>query len=289
MATRSERPLLAQRIATPLAWLGRQLLLVPEAVLLLTLLALHSTLGASPLLGGLGLVCALSFVLRMSLLALSRRTLAAANYVRAGQLVQAALWIYPASADAQALRGAIHLARGEAWQARQALQRAVELFPLQAELHAALSAALLEAGRPSEALVAAQRALDLDPAVAVAWLHLAGAESQLGAPHAQIERQLRTGLALPAAPADEAALRCALANLMLADGRSDEARQTLAPIEPILASCSISQQAGLHFYLGDLLGLLDYPEQARAHFQASERLDPHGRHAAAAWRAARMS
>lgn len=289
MATRSEQPPFAHRVATPLAWLGRQLLLVPEAVVLLTLLALHRTWGASPLLAGLGLICALIFVLRMSLLALSRRALAAARYVRAGQLVQAALWLYPASADAQALRGAIHLARGEIGQAQQALTRAVELFPLQAELHAALSAALLEAGQPNQARLAAQRALDLDPAVAVAWLHVASAEGQLGAPHTQIERQLRTGLALPSEPADEAALRCALANLLLADKRSDEAQQVLAPVEPLLPRCSVAQQAGLHFYLGELLRMLGKAEQALVHFQASERLDPHGRHAAAAWRAARMS
>lgn len=289
MATRSERPPFAHRVATPLAWLGRQLLLVPEAVVLLTLLALHRTLGASLLLAGLGLVCALIFVLRMSLLALSRRALAATSYARAGQLAQAALWLYPASADAQALRGAIYLARGEAGPAQQALTRAVELFPLQAELHAALSAALLEAGQPGEARAAARRALDLDPAVAVAWLYVANAEAQLGAPHAQIERQLRIGMALPAEPADKAALRCALANLLLADKRSDEAQQVLTLIEPLLPRCSVAQQAGLHFYLGDLLRLLGKPEQALVHFQASERLDPHGRHAAAAWRAARMS
>lgn len=273
----------------PLAWLGRQLLLAPEVVLLLTLLAIHGAIGASLLLAALGLACGLYFALRMALLALGRSALAAARYRQAGRLARAVVWLYPASADAQALRGAIHMARGEIGPARGALARAVELFPLQADLHAALSATLLELGRPGEARAAAQRALELDPRSAAAWLHLAGADEHLGAASAQVERQLRAGLALPARPTEEAALRCALAALLLAEGRSGAALPILGGIEPLLAACPVAQRAGLHFYLGELLRRLGESEQARGHFQTSERLDPHGLHAAAAWRAARMS
>jgi tetratricopeptide (TPR) repeat protein len=287
MATRSESSPATGRIATPLAWLSRQLLLAPEAVLLLALLAIHGAIGASPVLAVLGLTCGLYFALRMALLRLSRGALEAARYRRAMRLARAAARLYPASADAQALLGAIHMARGEVGSALGALTRAVELFPLQADLHAALSAALLAMGRPGEARAAAQQALALNPRSAAAWLHLAGADEQLGAAPAQVERQLRAGLALPARPADEAALRCALTALLLAEGRAGAALPILGGVEPLLAACPVAQRAGLHFYLGELLRLLGEPEQAQGHFYASERLDPHGLHAAAAWRAAR--
>jgi uncharacterized protein HemY len=61
----------------------------------------------------------------------------------------------------------------------------------------------------------------------------------------------------------------------------------LAPVERLLERCPTPQRAGLHFYLGELLRLSGDVEAARGHFRASEALDPHGRHAAAAWRAAR--
>ena len=273
--------------AVRLAWLGRQLLLVPEAVLLTALLCLHSVLGPSPLLALLGLGLTLYFGARMTLLSLGRRAVFEADYERAARLAHAAGLLYPASADVHALMGTIHLARGAAGPAAAALARAVALFPLQADLHTALSAALLEAGRPQEAQAAARAALALAPRAAAAYLHLAGAEEQLGAPIAQVEANLRTGLTLPASPADEAALRCALAALLLGQGRSAEAQLALAGTDNLLAACPAAQRAGLHFYLGELLRLGGDPEGARDHFRASEALDPHGRHAAAAWRAAR--
>lgn len=287
MPTHAAEPLRAGLVAAWLAWLGRQLLLVPEAVLLAALLCLHGAFGSSPLLALLGLLITLFFGARMALLAMGRRAAAAADYERALRLAGAAELLYPASADVHALRGAIHLARGEVAAAAAALARAVALFPLQAELHAAMSAALLEDGHPQAARASAQAALALDPRLAAAYLHLAGAEELLGAAPEQVEARLRAGLDLSAPPADEAALRCALAALLIGQGRGAEAQLALAGAEGLLAASPASQRAGLHFYLGELLRLSGDLDGARGHFSASEAIDPNGRYAAAAWRAAR--
>ena len=283
----TESPLIPRWAAAQLTWIGRQLLLVPEAVLLLALLCLHSVLGGPPLLALLGLLITLFFLARASLLALGRSALASADYERAGALAQASITLYPGSADAHALAGTVHLARGEASASVEAFRRAVAFFPLQSELHSALSAALLDSGRQAEARAEARRALLINPFSAAAYLHLASAEEQLGATPEAVEATLRAGLQLPAPPADEATLRCTLAALLLSSGRNAEAQLALMGVARLLDRCPAPQRAGLHFYLGELLRVGGDSEAARGHFRASETLDPHGRHAAAAWRAAR--
>jgi tetratricopeptide (TPR) repeat protein len=273
-------------VATQLGWVGRQLLLVPEAVLLLALLCLHSTFGAPPILAALGLVITLYFVARTTLIALGQHAFALADYERALKVTHAAIAMYPGSADAHALAGSIHLARGRSSMGAEAFRRAVACYPLQSDLHAALSAALLDDGRPQEAREEAFRALELDPHSAVAHLHLAGAEEALGAARERVEATLRAGLACAAPAADEATLRCALAALLLEAGRRSEAQLVLVGTERLLARCPAPQRAGLHFHLGELLRASD-ADAARGHFSASEQLDPNGRFAAAAWRAAR--
>jgi tetratricopeptide (TPR) repeat protein len=282
-----EHPTPPSWAAEQLAMVGRQLLLVPEAVLLLALLCLHSVLGAPPLLAILGLLLTGYFLTRAALLALGRRAFAAADYQRAAGLARTAISLYPGSADAHALAGTVQLARGEAQAGARSLRQAIVLFPHQGDLHSALSAALLDSGRPAEAREEARYALALNPRSAAAHLQLANAEEQLGARPALVEGLLRAGLELQALPADEAALRCALAALLLGAGKVAEARLALAGVERLLDACPAPQRAGLHFYLGELLRLGGDPEGARGHFRASETLDPHGRHAAAAWRAAR--
>lgn len=284
---RVPQPMPESRFAVGLAHLGRQLLLVPEAVLLLGLLCLHSLTGPSPLLALMALTVTLYFGARMALLALSRQAVGLADYERAEGLAMVAARLYPASADVFALRGSIALARGEAGAAVGDLKRAVALFPFQAGLHATLSAALLEAGQPEHARAAAQAALALDPRSAAAHLHLAGADEQLGAPASLVEAQLRAGLALPARPQEVAALRCALAALLLSQGRAAEAQLALAGAEQLLEACPAPQRAGLHYHLGELQRQSGNPDAARGHFSASEAIDPNGRYAAAAWRAAR--
>lgn len=274
-------------VAAQLTWVGHQLLLVPEAVVLLALLCVHSALGAPPLLALLGLLVTAYFLARATLLALGHRALARADYAQAAGFARSALALYAGSADAHALAGTVQLAHGEADAAVVSFRRAISCFPLQAELHSALSAALLDAGRPTEARMEARQAIELEPGCAAAYLHLANAEERLGASAEAVEALLRAGLQLPAPAADEATLRCTLAALLLSLGRVAEAQLALANVERLLAACPAPQRAGLHYYLGELMRHGGDVETARGHFRASESLDPHGRHAAAAWRAAR--
>jgi tetratricopeptide (TPR) repeat protein len=198
-----------------------------------------------------------------------------------------AVRLYPLSADAHALLGTLYLARGKPAAAVDALGKAVRYYPIQAGLHAALSAALLEEGRTLDALEAAAAALRLDPTYAPAYLHLAIAEEMLSAPAEIIERHLRAGLDQPARPADEAALRCALARTLLRQGNAAEARRAIARAEELLPRSPAPQRASLHYQIGAILRQSAQPEAAHAHFTASESLDPHGPYAAAAWRASR--
>ncbi|NTV66029.1 MAG: hypothetical protein HGA65_21185 [Oscillochloris sp.] len=274
--------------ANRLAWLGRQLLLVPEAVLLLTLLCLHATFGPTPIIVGIGIGLVCWFTSRILLLYSARRAVEAARYERASMLARMAMRLHPLSADAHALLGSVYLGQSNPTAAIEALSCAVRYYPLQAGLHAALSAALLEDDRPQEAMIEAGAALLIDPAYASAYLHQASAEEMLDAPGDLVEQHLRMGLEQPASPADEAALRCALARLLLRRGAADEARHAALRVADLLPASPPLQRAELHFQLGEILRLVGEPDTARDHFRSSEALDPSGPYAAAAWRAARL-
>jgi tetratricopeptide (TPR) repeat protein len=250
----------APAFAAWLARLGRQLLLVPEAIVLLVLLSLYNVRGGSLLLATLGLFVALA---------------------------RWALSLYPYSADALALAGTIQLTFGQPEAASRLLLQAVRSYPWQPGLYTTFAIALLEAGRTREALVAARRALALDPAYGPAYLPLAEAEAQLGAAIAVVEAWVQQGLRCAAPPADTAALQCALAECFLKREEVGNAQTALRAAEALLGQCSSVQRAGLHFQLGALWQQCGDPEAARNHFAASADLDPHGPYAAAAWRAAR--
>jgi tetratricopeptide (TPR) repeat protein len=268
--------------------IGRQLLLVPEALFLLLLLCRHMDSGIPPVttLPALGLIG--WFVTRFVLICLARRALDQARYPRAAWLIRVAFWLYPYSADARALQGTIALAQGDAEAAVAELRQAIMLYPGHAMLHATRSGALLEAGQTVEACREAMHALALDPNCAPAYLHLAHAGQALAVPADLIEAHLRRGLQAAPAPIDEAALRCTLAALLLDVERPVEAQLALVGIEVLLLHGSVPQRAGLHYYLGELRRAIGDSDAARRHFSASETLDPHGRYAAAAWRAARL-
>ncbi len=268
--------------------IGRQLLLVPEALFLLLVLCLHMGPGIPPVttLPALGLIG--WFVTRFLLICMARRALDQARYLGAARLIRVALWLYPYSADARALQGMIALAQGDAETAVAELRQAIMFYPGHAGLHATRSGALLEVGQTVEACWEAMHALALDPNCAPAYLHLANGGQALGAPRALIEAHLRRGLQAATAPIDEAALCCTLAALLLEAERSVEAQLVLVGIEGLLVHGSVPQQAALHYYLGELRRTIGDSDGARDHFSVSETLDPHGRYAAAAWRAARL-
>jgi tetratricopeptide (TPR) repeat protein len=263
-------------------------LLVPEAPLLLLLLILHPLAGFSPVIALFGFLLVLYFAIRTALLALARQHIANARYSAAERLLSIVLKLHPYSADAHTQQGMLSLARGHSAEAINALRRANSLFPAHGHLQSLLSGALLEEGCATEAFAAAQQAVELEPKNATAYLHLASAEQALGSPLEVAERHLRIGLEQCEDALDEAALRCALAALLMQQKRFNEAKLLLVGMPSLLERCPPTQRAGLHFHLGELYRQIGEQEIARGHFNASETIDPHGRYAAAAWRGARL-
>lgn len=281
-----QMPLLRRQAQLP--WIFRQALLVPEAVGLLLVLGLYWSTNGAPLVALIGLIVIAFFGIRFALLTAARRTLAEARYQQAHRYITALLRIYPWSADALALRGMLLLATNKADQAEGVLRKALQLFPGQASIHSLLSSTLLELERYIEARWEGVQALALDPSCAIAYLYVAQAEQRLGVAPTDLEQRLRQGLALPSDPATEGALRCSLALVLYSLQQEGEARLATAGIESLLNRCSALERASLLFHLGLLRHAQGEIEQARKLFRNCEQLDPQGRYAAAAWRAARL-
>jgi tetratricopeptide (TPR) repeat protein len=278
----------AGRTIGVLTWVGRALLLAPEAALLAALLSIYQALGEPPTVALLIALLIVGFIVRAAALHLARAALERGRRSEAATLLQIALALYPWSADALALQGVLALTGGAPALAEARMRRAIALLPGQPAFHAALSGALIELGRPGEAAQSAREALALDSRCTVAYLHLAEAERAHGAPAHTFEDRLREGLAATAAPAAEAAIRCALVGHLLAERRLSEATLTLHGAEALLPHCPAPAQAALRFHLGELLIAQGQVERAREYFQGVEALDPDGRYATAAWRAAQL-
>jgi tetratricopeptide (TPR) repeat protein len=271
--------------AAVLRWLARTLLLVPEAVLIAALLSAYWGMGTQTPIGLAIMLVIIGFIARMIALVAAQSSFASGRTHEAKNFVQAALAIYPWSADALALQGVIALSNDQPERAETALRRSIALLPDRANVYAALSAALLDLGRPSEAAEAARMALALATDCAVAHFYLAEAERALGAPAQDIEDQLRSGLHCAGAPESEAALRCALGAHLLAEHRIAEATLTLHGAEALVTRCAAPRQIALRVRLGELMIAQGQIERAREHFRNVATLDPHGRYAGAAWRA----
>jgi|HigsolmetaAR202D_1030399.scaffolds.fasta_scaffold00038_57 tetratricopeptide (TPR) repeat protein len=281
-----QMPLLRRQAQLP--WIFRQALLVPEAVALLLILGLYWLTSGAPLIAFIGLGVIVFFGIRFALLVAARHALAEARYQQAQRLITVLLRLYPWSADSLALRGMLLLATNKADQAEAVLRKALQLFPGQASIHVLLSSTLLELERFIEARWEGVQALTLDPSCAIAYLYVAQAEQRLGVPSTDVEQRLREGLALPCDPATEGALRCSLALVLCSLNQDGEARLATAGIESLLNRCSALERASLLYHLGQLRHAQGEIEQARMLFRTCEQLDPHGRYAAAAWRAARL-
>jgi tetratricopeptide (TPR) repeat protein len=275
-------------LPTSITWIGRWLVLVPEAAILVTLLIIYGTFGNPPLLAFLAALIILAFTVRTAALHLARTMFEAGQYREANALLYLALLLYPWSADALALHGTFALATGKLDVAEESLRKAILLLPGQASFYTALSSVLLELGRPVEALQAARKAIELDNKHAQAYLYLAEAERASGIAAHVTEESLRTGIAAAQNPEVLAALQCVLASHLLAEKRIAEATLILRAVEAVLSRCSPPKQAELKYHLGKLLAIQGQVDRAREQFQDVEVLDPNGRFASAAWRAARL-
>lgn len=283
MATTAQKSAHGELFARAIQWLGRWLLLVPEAALVVLVLLLYAATNAAQPVAIVAAGLVTIFVVRTLALYTARLALNASRYHDADVLLKLALALYPWSADGLAMRGTLALARGEAVAAEQALQQAVRMLP-QPSFYTALSSALLALGRPVEAANAARRALNLNPEYAQAYLYLAEAEGASGGTNQAVEARLRAGVRIAAGPEAQAALQCALAAHLLANQRFAEASLALHSAEALLPKCPGMRQAELRYLLGELLVSQGQLERAREHFYQAETLDPHGRFAAAAWR-----
>ncbi len=269
--------------------MGRYCLLVPELVLLLTLFCFYFITGATTWLILLAAVIAIWFGCRSSLIIAARQAFHRAHYHRATYLANLAARLYPFSADVKALQGALLMASDHTQEAAREYRRAIELYPGCAALHTAYSSVLLELDELTQARHEVAHALKIHPGYAPAYLHMAHVAQQAGDPISEVETILRAGLQAHPAPGDAAAMRCMLATLLLDQGRTGQAQLVLVGIEELMVHCPTPQIAGLHYYLGELRSMMGELDEARNHYNASEMLDPHGRFAAAAWRAARTT
>jgi tetratricopeptide (TPR) repeat protein len=271
-----------------LGWVAHTLLLAPEAALIAALLCVYWGMGEPAVVGLAIMASIISFIARSLALIGARAALDLGRHDLAEALARSALALYPWSPDGLALRGVIALANNQPAQAEAALRRAIALLPNRANTHAALAGALLELGRPAEAGEAAQVALLLMPGCAIAHLYLAEAERACGAPAQDIEERLRAGLHCAGAPESEAALRCALGALLLAEQRVAEATLTLHGAEALIPRCAAPHQVALRVRLGELMIAQGQIERAREQFRSVAALDPKGRYAGAAWRASHL-
>jgi tetratricopeptide (TPR) repeat protein len=273
MANNQLYPIAISGWASRLLPLGRRLLLVPEAVLMIGFVGMSLALGGSPLIGTVIVLLTSVLVVRVGAIYLAQATLAAARYTEAEQIARFANFLHPWSADTLALRGVIALMIGAQEDAIWFLQRSLNLFPYAATTHAALSGALLGLGRGSAARLAAQHSLELDPSSAIAFLYLAEAERIDGIPALEVEDTLRSGLAIAYHADDIAALRCALAALLLNEDRSAEVSLALGGLDRLIEQCSPAVQSRLRFRYGELLLAHGQIDRAREYLQQTVMID----------------
>ena len=271
-----------------LGWIAHALLLVPEAALIAALLCAYWGMGEPTPIGLAIMLVIISFIARLIALVAAQTALELERPDIAETLVRSALALYPWSPDGLALDGVIALSNDQPARAEASLRRSIALLPDRANVHAALSAALLDLGRPGQAAEAARAALALAPDCAIAHLYLAEAERACGAPAQDIEDQLRAGLDCAGAPESEAALRCALGAHLLAEYRIAEATLTLHGAEALVPRCAAPRQIALRVRLAELMIAQGQIERAREQFRNIATLDPRGRYAGAAWRASHL-
>lgn len=261
----------------------RRVLMVPEALALVVLLGLGLVVGIQPLLAVLVLLVAGVFAARLGMLFTAERYLAHGDYARSRRLLDIALRLNPWSSDALLLRAHSLTLQGDDEQAEHELRRALELDPEDDTVRGALAACLLAQGRYWEGRQLATVA-GFDPASVQgvqqrAWLALHvddDPERALGLLGACDERHTSPHLALP--------LQVTRCETELALDDRPGAERTLKLLECGIPYCSLPQQAELLYHVGRLktqLGL-----DAAADFRRSVELDPAGRWAQAAWRAA---
>jgi tetratricopeptide (TPR) repeat protein len=262
----------------------QQVLLVPEAPVLIGLLLIGWAYGFPPAIGGLAALVVAFFIVRLFCLASAAQELGQARYRQADMLAQTALRLNPWSADALALRANTQLLQGNDEAAEMLLRDAIRRAPDNAANHAALAAILLARGAYTAGREHALQAYQIDmtspfAAQQLAWLAL-HREDDPG----KAQRIVKTIDLRAQPPTIVAPLLVLRGEAEIAQDHFKQARETVSILEAMMPTCPLPLQAELCYHLGRLGALLG--EDGGTYFRQSVRLDPHGRWAHAAWRAA---
>jgi tetratricopeptide (TPR) repeat protein len=276
-----------QHIGSDRYWAERvkqHLLLVPEAPVLFILLMIAWGYNFPPVVGGLAALVVVLFVVRLFCLASAVQELGLARYEQADRLAQTALRLHPWSPDALTLRGNTQLLQGNDEAAEALLRDAVRWAPEHAANHAALATVLLARGDYAAGREHATRALRLDSASPYAVQQLAWLALHREHDPRKTRRIVDTIELSAHPPAVGTSLLVLRGEAQIMEGDLEEARATICALEAALPHCPRPQQAELCFHVGRLQTLLG--DDGGAYFRRSVRLDPRGRWAHAAWRAA---
>lgn len=264
--------------------LRQQLLLVPEAAVLVAVLLLGWAFSFPPLLSILALITMLVFGIRIGLLTWAERQLGRGAYEQADKLARAALRINPWSSDALVLQAQGHTHQGDDEGAEQLLRRAVSLYPSDQMLRSALASTLFAQGRIKEGWQIAgvvQAAHIKSPQIVQqqAWMALHVEEDA-----AKARNLIEAIQPMHYAPRITLPLLATLGEAQIVLGARDEAEQLIATIENTLSACDQPQQAELLYHIGRMKTALG--QDGTAAFRRSVELDPDGRYAHLAWRSA---
>lgn len=266
-------------------WLGRQVLLIPEMVLLPLLFATYFLTNQALPLAIVGELLIVAFIARTTLLWAAGRAWNAGQYGRAATFAQAALRIYPWSADGVALLATVRLAQGKFETATGLYQRAIALFPGYALFHVGLSQALAADRHWPEARQAALHAMMLDDTCAAAHAQMAQIALNLNEAHNVALQWVDSGLASAPMLTVQAILYTLRADAALRIEQRRMAQVAIDQVTMTLLDCPTPVQAELIYWLGTLRRRQGDRTAACHDFERIAQLDPEGRWVNAAWRA----
>lgn len=285
MAVILKTPTTPRPMTHPLALLGYQVRLVPEAALLPALFGLYLLLGRPIGVALLteGLIAL--FVVRSLLLWGAWRAWRAGMYRRGARLARAAQLLHPWSADAAAILGQIRLAQGRISAAVTAWTRAVALYPNRPQFLIGLGQAQAAAGSWAEARWAACEALKLDEGCSHGYALLAESIYHLNESSQSILEAVAIGLNHANDASSQALLYAIRAETAARIEHRGSARAALDQIQALLAGCPIPLQAELLYRMARVRRRLGEAAAAAQDLERLARLDPEGRWVAPAWRA----
>ncbi|MBA3471389.1 MAG: tetratricopeptide repeat protein [Herpetosiphonaceae bacterium] len=271
--------------AGSIRWLGRQVLLIPEMVLLPLVFASYFLTNHALPLAVAGELLIVAFILRTTLLWAAGRTWTLGQYARAARFAQASLRIYPWSADGVALLATVRLAQGKPELATGLFERAIALFPGYALFHVGLSQALAAERRWPEARQSALHAIALDDTCAAAHAQMAQIALNLNEAHNVALQWVDSGLAAAPLLTVQALLYTLRADAALRIEQRRMAQVAIDQVTMTLLDCPTPIQAELLYWLGTLRRRQGDTVAACHDFERIAQLDPEGRWVNAAWRA----